>query len=253
MEYGKNKTVHPAVIAVWAAVVAAGHLLPTVPIWGTGGTFSLSHVLSPLSGVFFGPIAGMLCTAAGGFIGNMIAPNTMWIGLGPFTFIIAAVTSFTSGCIAWSRWPPVAVNTAGSFVINGGIMVYLIGTILWFTQEPGRSIILYPVIVYSLGFTALILGSIFVSRMFAGKSRLLKFPAVWLCAFGGLIGGASIGNFFALVLLKLPKEAWSVLTVMTPVERAVFSIAAAAVGTPLLAGLNKIGIKAGPQKEENEN
>jgi hypothetical protein len=224
--------------------VAAGHIFPTVPIWGTGGVFSLSSALSPLSGIFFGPIAGAICSATGGFIGSLIAPHTAWMGLG--TFLIGTTTAFTTGCIAWGKWPPVAVSADGSLIINGGIVVYIIGTILWFTQEIGRSIIIFPLVFYGLGFVSLIAGIIFTGRMFAGKNRLLKFLAIWLCAFGGLIGGAMIGNFFSLVLYKLPREIWAGLTVIAPVERTIFASGAMLIGAPLLAGLNKIGIYAGP-------
>ena len=231
--------IHPAVAAVWAAAIAAVHTLPVFPILGTGGTFSMSSVLIPLSGIFFGPIAGALCSAAGGFLGSLIAPHTAWIGLG--TFIIGTTTAFTSGCIAWGKWPPVAV---------GGILVYVIGTVLWFTQEIGRSIFIYPLVYYGLGFISLIAGIILAPRFFFSSKRLLKFPAIWLCAFGGLIGGATVGNFFSLVLYKLPKEFWATLIIISPVERAVFATGAMLVGTPLLYGLNKIGIFVGPQSEE---
>ena len=242
--------IHPAVVAVWAAIVAAGHILPTIPIWGTGGTFSLSSALSPLSGIFFGPIAGALCSAVGGFIGSLIAPYTAWIGLG--TFIIGTTTAYTSGCIAWGKWPPVAVSGNGNFIFNGGIIVYIVGTILWFTQEIGRSVIRFPLVYYGLGFAVMIVGFLFAGRMFASSSRLLKFPAIWLCAFGGLIGGATVGNFFSLVLYKLPKELWAALTIISPVERAIFALGAMFIGVPLLAGLNKIGIFVGPQREEEK-
>jgi len=231
--------IHPAVTAVWAAVVAAVHILPTFPILGTGGTFSVSSVLIPLSGIFFGPIAGALCSAAGCFLGNLIAPYTAWVGLG--TFLIGTTTAFTTGCIAWGKWPPFAI---------GGIIVYIIGTALWFTQEIGRNIIIYPLIYYGLGFISLIAGIILAPRFFLGSNRFLKFPAIWMCAFGGLIGGATVGNFFSLVLYKLPKEVWTALIIISPVERAVFATGAVLVGAPLLSGLNKIGIIAGPQSEE---
>jgi len=88
---------------------------------------------------------------------------------------------------------------------------------------------------------------------------LLKFPVIWLCAFGGLTGGASVGNFFSLVLYKLPDEVWKALAFIQPVERAIFALGAMFIGLPLLEGLNKIGISAGPQpseqssEEENED
>ena len=243
----KNIKIHPAVIAVWSSVIAAGYLLPAFPILGTGGTFSLSSMLNPLSGIFFGPLAGALCSAAGGFIGSLIAPYTAWMG--PGTFVIGMTTAFTAGCIAWSKWPPVTISAGGNFIFNGGIIVYIIGTILWFTQETGRSVMRFPLVFYGLGFIAMILGIIFASRMFAAKNRFLIFPAIWICAFGGLVGGATIGNFFSLVLYKQPKEIWMLLTVTAPFERAVFATAAMLVGAPLLAGLNKIGIFPGPQEE----
>jgi uncharacterized membrane protein len=245
----KYKTkIHPAVVAVWAAVVGAGYLLPTFPIIGTGGAFSLSNVLTPLSGIFFGPVAGALCTAAGGFIGSLIAPHTAWMG--PFTFIIGTTTAFTSGCIAWGKWPPVKINTNGSFIINGGIIVYAAGTVLWFTQEIGRSVIIFPLVFYGLGFAVMITGIIFSARLFSSSKRFLKFPVIWLCAFGGLAGGATIGNFFSLVLYKQPKEIWTALTAIAPVERSLFALAAAFIGVPLLEGLNRIGLSAGPQIDE---
>jgi hypothetical protein len=250
----KNKltgNIHPAVVAVWAAISAAGYVLPTIPIWGTGSTFSVSTALAPLSGIFFGPVAGALCSAAGGFVGSLIAPHTAWMGLG--TFIIGTTTAFTAGCIAWGKWPPVMINKSGSFIVNGGIIVYIIGTVLWFTQETGRSVMRLPLVSYGLGFVVMITGIIFARRIFTGKSRLLKFPAIWLSAFGGLIGGATVGNFFSLILYNLPVEPWMAITFVQPVERAIFALGAMFIGVPLLEGLNKIGISAGPQPEEELN
>ncbi|MCL2764613.1 MAG: ECF transporter S component [Treponema sp.] len=244
-------SMHPAVAAAWAAVIAAGYLLPAFPILGTGGTFTFANVLNPLSGIFFGPLGGALCSAIGGFVGTLIAPHAAWMGLG--TFIIGMTTAFTSGCIAWGKWPPVTVSKNGSFVINGGIIVYIIGTILWFTQDIGRSIIRLPLVLYGLGFIVMMAGLIFSERLFRSKSRLLKFPAIWLCAFGGLVGGAAIGNFFSLVLYRTPKEIWALITFTSPLERMIFALAAMLVGAPLLAGLDKMGIFTGPQREEDEN
>jgi hypothetical protein len=251
----KNKltgNIHPAVVAVWAAICAAGHILPTVPIWGTGSVFSVSSALAPLSGIFFGPAAGALCSAAGGFIGSLIAPHTAWMGLG--TFFIGTVSAFTAGCIAWGKWPPVIINKSGSFIVNGGIVVYIAGTAFWFTQEKGRSVPLLPLVSYGLGFTAMITGIIFAGRIFTGKSRLLKFPIIWLCAFGGLTGGAAVGSFFFLVLYDLRVDILKALAFVQPVERAIFALGAMFIGVPLLEGLNKLGIAAGPQpEEENED
>ena len=233
--------VHPAVIAVWAAVVAAGYLIPTFPILGTGANFTVANALNPLSGIFFGPAGGALCSVIGGFIGFIIAPVKPM--LGPVTCIIAMITAFTAGCIAWSRF-------SGKFVFAGGIIVYITGTILWFTQEIGRSVIQIPLFFYGLGFIVMTAGFIFSGKLFAAKNKFLLLLAVWICSFGGLVGGASIGNFFSLVLFKQPKELWLVILYLAPIERAIFAAAAMLAGVPLITGLRKIGIYAGPQHED---
>jgi len=250
--FGKFITVHPAVIAVWAAVVAAGYLIPTFPVFGTGAHFTAANALNPLSGIFFGPVTGALCSLIGGFIGLLIAPVKPM--LGPLSCVIAMITAFTTGCIAWGKLPPVNMNENGNFVFNGGIIVYIVGTILWFTQEIGRSVIHIPVFFYGIGFAAFVLGIIFSEKFFSGKKKLLILLAIWICSFGGLIGGASVGNYFSLVFLKVPKDAWlTIILFLAPLERAVFAFAAALVGTSLIIGLNKIGIFVGPQKANQEN
>ncbi|MCL1992041.1 MAG: ECF transporter S component [Spirochaetes bacterium] len=241
--------VHPALIAVWAAIVAVGHLMPTIPMLGTGRSFSLSAALTPLSGIFFGPIAGALCSAAGGFVGSFIAPHTAWMG--PFTFIVGTSTAFTTGCVAWGKWPPVKLSAGGNFIINGGIIVYIAGVSLWYTQEIGRSIVYFPIVSYGFGFVALIIGSIFAHRLFASKKPPARFAALWLCAFAGMMGGASIGNFFSLVLFGLPRELWAFLMFVQPLERVVFALGAMLIGAPLIAGLEKIGIFVGPHSEDD--
>ena len=242
--------VHPAVITVWAAVVAAAHIIPGIPILGTGSNFSFAAALSPLSGILFGPIAGALCSAAGGFIGSLLAPHTAWMGMG--TFIIGTTTAFTTGCSAWGIWPPVTLNKRGYLVVSGGIIVYLIGTLLWFSQEVGRSLVIFPLVYYSMGFAAFIAGGIFAGKVLTGNNAALKLPILWLCAFGGMIGGATVGNFFSLLLYRMPRETWMYLTVAAPIERAIFSLGTAIIGTPLLAGLPKIGIYVGPQLEKDD-
>jgi len=232
--------VHPAVIAVWAAVVAAGYLIPTFPILGTGANFTVANALNPLSGIFFGPAGGALCSLIGGFIGFIIAPVKPM--LGPVSCIIAMTTAFTTGCIAWSM-------VGRKFIFLGGIIVYLIGTALWFTQEIGRNVIQIPLIFYGLGFVIMITGIIFAGFLYNSRKKVLLFAAIWLCSFGGLVGGASIGNFFSLVLFKQPKELWLVILYLAPIERAIFALASAIVGVSLITGLNKINIFVGPQNE----
>jgi len=52
MKEKKLLSTHPAVIAVWAALIAVVTLVPAFPIIGTGATFSVNAALIPLAGIF---------------------------------------------------------------------------------------------------------------------------------------------------------------------------------------------------------
>ncbi|MCL2608858.1 MAG: hypothetical protein FWD94_03015, partial [Treponema sp.] len=193
--------------------------------------------------------AGALCAAVSGYVGSLLSPGGAW--LGPFSFVIGTITAFTAGCVAWGGRLPLRVSLRGNFVVNGAIIVYLVGTVLWFGHGTGRGLPLLPLVYYGLGFAAVLAGSVFAGRMLAGEKRALKVPALMLCAFAGLVGGASVANFFTLVLYDLPTPVWKVLTFQAPLERLFFSLGTALVGAPLLASLPKLGIFLGPRFEED--
>ena len=104
-------SIHPAVIAAWAALISVGNLLPSLPIVGTGGTFSVSSALIPLAGILFGPVGGAICAAIGGFIGQLIAPHTAWLGI--ITFVVGAFNAFVAGHVSRGRpvWALILILT----------------------------------------------------------------------------------------------------------------------------------------------
>lgn len=229
---------HPAVLAVWAAIIAVAHMLPSIPLLGTGGTFSVSSALVPLAGVFFGPIGGAICAAIGNFIGQILAPHTAWMGIATFT--IGTLNAFMSGCVSKGKWP-------------WAVGITVIGTILWFSHEIGRQAPLFAIVFYGLGIIMAIIGGTFGSKMIKEDKFAKKFAAIWLASFAGMVGAASIANYFSLVVYQLPATLWNVLVPISPIERTIFSIGAAIIGVPLLIGLPKVGIFVGPEAELAED
>jgi hypothetical protein len=53
-------------------------------------------------------------------------------------------------------------------------------------------------------------------------------------------------------MFKLPREIWLAVLPLAPVERALFSLGSAIVGTPLLIGLPQIGVMVGPKLYDEE-
>ena len=231
---------HPAVVAVWAAVLAAAMVLPSIPLIGTGGTFSVATALFPISGIFFGPIAGFITAAIGGFIGSLLAPHTAWMGMG--TFIVGAISALTAGLITEGKWKTTIL----------ALCIFAIGTILWFTQPIGQSAPFFPIVFYGLGAIACVIGSVLVMKGFLVDNGAKKAINIWFIGFASMAATASIANFVTLVLFQTPREVWMMLTVQAPTERAIFAVGTAIIAVPLLIGLPKIGVFVGPDADEED-
>jgi len=134
---------HPAIIAVWAALIAVASLLPAFPmIGGTGGTFSIANAIIPLSGVLFGPWAGAIAAGVGSFIGQLLAPNTVIFG--PLQFILSIISALVSGWCMEKKW-------------LWSLLALALFTVLFWFIPPGNTAPVFPV-VYIPAFLAMLLG-----------------------------------------------------------------------------------------------
>jgi len=225
-----------AVYAVWAALISVTSLLPSIPMVGTGGTFSLKAVVLPLAGILFGPAAGAVICAIGGFIGQMLAPHTAWMGIA--TFITGVFTGVVAGYVSRGNWK-----------IPIGLLILF--TILWISNPIGRAAIIFPAVFYSMGAVTIIVGALFSRKWLLGSNALLKGVAIWLASFSGFVLAAGFANYVGgLMMLQLPAQVWTGLVILSPIERSIFSLGAAIVGVPLLIGLPKIGVFVGPKPDE---
>jgi len=222
---------HPAVIAVWAALIAVVTLVPAFPIIGTGATFSVSAALIPLAGILFGPIPGALCAAIGAFIGQLIAPHTVFFG--PLTFLIPTLNALCAGFAMQKKW---YVPLIGAVVFSAAWLLFPLGRAAWF--EP---------IIWMLGVIASLLGWFVASDWLGSDDRTKLFVGVFLAAMAGTIVDHGFGSLWALIMFQLPREVWLSVLPLAPVERTLFSLGAAIIGTPLLIGLPKIGILVGQE------
>ena len=226
--------VHPAVISVWAALIATAHLLPAIALIGVGGTLSVATCLLPLAGIFFGPVAGGLCAAIGSFIGDLIAPSGAWLGM--FTFLVPTADAVIAGLVSLGR-------KTGLIAIGLSVL----GLLLWFAQEIGRKAWIFAAIFGGYGLLACVIGMFVCNKFLLKKNPLLKSIAIFICGVSGMVGAAMLADCVSIYLFKTPAITWKVLAPVAPVERTVFSVASMIIGTPLLVGLPKIGIFVGPR------
>ena len=228
---------HPAVIAVWAAVIAAATLLPAIPIIGLGATFSVANALVPLAGILFGPVVGAVCAAIGGFIGQLIAPHT--VVFGPLSFLMPTMGALAAGfAMQKGKW----------YVPLGGIIVFSLG---WYLFPTGRDVWFAPLCYYSPGVIATLLLAIWPTWI-SDKQRNKMFVGVFLAALAAMGARHSFGNLWVHQLFGLPREVWIAVLAIAPLQRIVFALGTAIVGTPLLIGLPKIGVVVGQMMYEEE-
>jgi hypothetical protein len=227
---------HPAVIAVWAALIAVVTLVPAFPVIGTGATFSVNAALVPLAGILFGPVPGAICAAIGAFIGQLIAPHTGIFG--PLTFLIPTLNALCAGFAMQKKWyVPLVVTVFFSAA--------------WFIFPLGREAWFQP-IIWSLGVIASLIGWFMASDWIGSANRTRLFIGIFLAAMAGTIVDHGLGCLWALITFQLPREVWLATLPLAPVERILFGLGAAIIGTPLLIGLPKIGILVGQRMDEEE-
>lgn len=227
---------HPAVIAVWAALIAVSTLISPISLIGIGGTFSVNMALLPLAGVFFGPVAGAVCAAIGAFLGQFLNPSIA--PFGPLTFLIPTAGALAAGFAVRRKW----------YVSIGMI---LLASLVWYLFPLGREVWFFP-LIWVLGLLAGVIGWLVAPRWFRAENRVLLFIAVFLAALVGTIVDHSIGSVWALIMFRLPREVWLAVLFVAPVERLLFSLGAAIIGTPLIVALPRVGVLVGPQAYEEE-
>ena len=226
---------HPAVIAVWAALIAVATLLPAIPVIGTGATFSVGDALVPLAGILFGPIPGAICAAIGAFIGQLVAPHT--VVFGPLSFLIPTLGALCAGFAMQKKW----------YVPLGVILVF---SLAWYLFPLGRDVWFNP-FIYLPGVIASLLLAVWPTWI-GDEQRGKMFAGVFLAALASATVNHSFGNLWALIMFQLPREIWVAVLAIAPAQRVLFALGSAIVGTPLLVGLPKIGVVVGQMMYEEE-
>jgi len=230
--------VHPAIIVVWAAILAASGLLPAIPLLGVGGVLSISTTFIPLAGIMFGPVAGTLAAAIGCFIGQLIAPATAVLGV--WSFLIGTVNALVAG-LYWERknW----------FYVIG---LSLLTIVLWLSTKIGRQALIFPIMFHGTGLVAAIFSCIFGRKWLLSKNVILKSVSIFTMSYSSIVIAACFVNFLIVALYSTPVITWKLLAFQAPVERVVFSAAGVVIGLPLMVALPKVGIMVGPRIEEPE-
>lgn len=104
----KTTTKQIALIVVFSAIYAAMRIIPTFPVIGTGGYFSVADILAPIYGIILGPYLGGASVIIGTFIG-MSAKAPIFLGL---DFLPGFINAVALGFLVRRKWLPVVILNA---------------------------------------------------------------------------------------------------------------------------------------------
>ncbi|MBU7014288.1 MAG: hypothetical protein HXS52_10140 [Theionarchaea archaeon] len=168
---------------IMAAVMAVAAFIPVTVVAGVGKVISAAVALEPLVGVLLGPVLGTYAAAAGGFVGQILAPQGAIFGL--LTFIPPTVGAATAGLLAHKKWKTACVVMVGVLL-------------LWYSTSIGRELYYYP----------------YMPLLFLGLGLLFReHLGEWIhVQYGELVGFRGAGIWFLLAGVSLVGGAWIVVT-----------------------------------------
>lgn len=204
---------------MFAALNFIVDIIPFSPTIGVPGTFfRLGWVLSPITGVLLGPVAGGIsCTIAGLL--------SIVIGIQPWTF--GVLTPFRSGLSALQS----GLLTQNQWKLALAILSFLIGA--WFVLPNGREA--WPIISFHVVGVMLIVILRSKIRTYIHSPDLNKVAfGMSIAAYCGNISRHLLGNTILLFLLDLSPLIFISAIPLTFIEQLAFTITSTILGGTII-------------------
>lgn len=232
----KTRKFHSAVLIVWAALSAAAMLIPGIPTLGTGSTMSLTYPLAPISGILFGPFAGALATMIGSIVGTIIAPASANLGI--WTFTTQTGTALVAGYLSRGKW-----QVPAFIILPFTAWLYALPPIKVVWWHGWISVTAMILCIISAKWVCKLLKETNISKLSIGA---------YVIALSSFLIGILISDPQGIIMYDLQADLYKLLTWLMPVERCIFALFTTILAVPLMIGLPKIKVYAGPKYDEGE-
>jgi hypothetical protein len=230
-----------AYLAIWAAIYAVAAILPAIPLIG-GGTFGAQEFILVIAGIIFGPIAGLVAAIVGGIIASLIAPATAYFGLG--TFISPAIGALSAGLLmknrVWSR-----------AIVLALLIVMLVAWPLFPATSAIGSYVYRHWALFPMDLTAIV--GVAVSPWAVRQIKTFDPKRVWMgVAIIGwtayMVNHVAISLGYSFLYPEGPQQwVFSWTSGAVPLQRIALTVVATIVGTALVVGLHRAGIRFAPE------
>jgi len=232
-----------ASMAVFSALYTVLRLIPTVPMIGVSGSFSLSDILAPLYGVILGPYVGGFSVILGTFLA---------IGLGrPVTFMLldflpATINAVALGLLIKRKWMPVVVLYTvllAAFLLNplSRFLVQVpLGNSAFSFPFAWMHIVAFVVLLSPLGRKAAQwVETLKTANVAKGLAIMAFIGTMMQHLMGNLLFEGVLGQILGSIPAGAYPGIWATVFFVYPWERLALIVFAVVIGTPLVRVIKK--------------
>jgi hypothetical protein len=230
-----------AFVAIWIAIFGVAAILPAIPLVG-GGTFGGQEFIFVLAGVLFGPVGGLVAGALGGLLASFIGPATAYFGLA--TFYGYAAGGLVAGILVRARRVElIALGIAFAILL-------VLWPILPWTSAIGAYVYAHNANwpLHVTGFLG-ILGAPWPVKQIRTFEPARFAVGLVVITWATMMIQHVVINYGWAILYPVGPEAWvtGFWTGIVPAQRVILTIVTTIIGTALIIGLHRAGIRFAPE------
>ena len=222
-----------ALLSIFTAIYVVLRIIPTVPMIGGSGSFSLSDVIAPLYGLILGPYLGGLSVIIGSFLA-MFGKPPVFLGL---DFLPATVAAVSVGLLMKRKWVPVVgLNLALllAFLLNPNTSIFVtvpLSNITIPLPFAWLHIVALLVLISPIGTKAVEwVNTLAAAKVAIGIAFLFFIGTMMQHLMGNLLFETIFPVIYDVDVIAL----WPGVFFLYPIERAALVFFGTIVGTPLV-------------------
>jgi hypothetical protein len=222
-------------------------MIPTVPMIGVAGSFSLSDIIAPLYGIILGPYTGGLSIILGSFLAIALGRPVTFMGL---DFLPATLNAIALGLLIKRKW---ALTVGLNAVLLLAFLLHPL-TLILISFSVNNTAFSFPFAwMHIVAFVVLLspIGRNAAKWVKTSETTKIVFGLTVLAFIGTMIQHLMGNLLFEVILGQVLGTIspgaypgiWTTIFLVYPLERLALIIFAVIVGTPLLRAVQKSFLK----------
>jgi uncharacterized membrane protein len=234
-------------MAVFSALYMVLRMIPTVPMIGITGSFSLSDIIAPLYGIILGPYTGGLSVILGTFLAIALGRPVTFMFL---DFLPATLNAVVLGLLIKRKWAPAVGLNAVLLVIfflnplTLLLVSFPVGNATVSVPFAWMHIVAFIVLLSPIGRNAARwVETLKTTKITVGLAVLAFIGTMVQHLMGNLLFEVILGQILGTIPAGAYPGIWTTIFLVYPWERLALIGFAVVVGTPLVSAIKKSFLK----------